>query len=245
MANQPWLDRVRRQLVANRLPPAYIRRFMEELADHYQDLTEETMSSENDVSSRLGEAGDVADAAVYAFRRRTFLGRHPLAALLVFGVTPLPSLLVLFVLAFACLYGVCSAWEWLGLNLNVKRFDPAASAVLPYVFSLTMVAIPAALASLFYCKLMRRLAISKWWMVLACVVLAVVAMLPIWSVTLSDQPGQSALKCGIGFPTNVISTYFASFQQWLQFLAPLLVGVYFLRRTRPQMPSEEALKLAA
>lgn len=203
------------------------------------------MSSENDVSSRLGEPAAVADAAVYAFRRRTFLGRHPLAALLVFGLTPLPSLLLLLVLAFGCMYGFFSACEWLGLNLNVKRFDPAASIVLPYVFSLTMVAIPAALASLFYCKLIQRLGLSKRWLILACVVLAFLAILPIWSVSLSDQPGKSALQCGIGFPANFIHTYFASLQQWLQFLTPLLVGLHFLRRSRPQIQNEEPMRLAA
>jgi hypothetical protein len=254
MANRPWLESVRRQLADNGLPPAYIRRFMEELADHYQDacenITEENMSTENDVVSRLGEPRELADAAIYAFRRRTFLGRHPAAAFLVFGVAPSASLLGLFVLAFACLYGGCSAWEWLGFDLKaIKRLDPAASIVLPYLLSLLMVIIPAALASLLYCKLIARCGISRRWIILSSVVLAIVAILPIWTVSLSDQPGQSVLRCGIGCPQDIAGTlvmYFSSFQQWLQFLTPLCVGWWFLRRMHKDAErSEEPLRLAA
>jgi hypothetical protein len=206
------------------------------------------MSTESDLHSRLGEPNQVAEAAIYAFCRRTFLGRHPSAAFFVFGITPLASLLGLFVLAFACLYGVFMVYEQLGFNLNVKRFDPAASAVLPYVLSLLTVMIPAGLASLLYCKLIKRLGISRQWMILSSVVLAIVAITPIWTVALSDQPGQSALRCGIGSPQIIgytIVMYFSSFRQWLQFLAPLCVGLWFLRQTRKQNRNEEALRLAA
>jgi hypothetical protein len=248
MANQPWLEQVRRQLAENHLPPAYIRRFMEELADHCQDITEETMSTESDALSRLGEPNHVAEAAIYGFRRRTFLGRHPTAALLVFGITPLASLFGLFVLAFACLLGAFWAYEQLGLNLNVKRFDPAASTVLPYVLSLLMVVVPSSLAALFYCRLINRLGISRRWMILSSVVLAIVAIMPVWTVTLSDQPGQSALRCGIGSPQDIGRTilwYFSSFRQWLQFLPPLFIGLWFLRQNRRQDHDEETLRLAA
>ena len=71
MANQPWLDEVRERLAWHALPPAYIRRFMEELFDHFQDITEETMSVENDVLSRLGEPNQVAEAAICEFQGAT------------------------------------------------------------------------------------------------------------------------------------------------------------------------------
>ncbi len=38
MGNQPWLDRVREQLLRQALPPSYVHRFLEELADHLEDL---------------------------------------------------------------------------------------------------------------------------------------------------------------------------------------------------------------
>jgi hypothetical protein len=206
------------------------------------------MNTKNDFHSRLGEPDQVAQAAVVGYRRRSFLGRHPAAAFVVFGLTPLASLLALFALAFACMYAAFTAFEWLGLKLNPKRFDPAASVVLPYVFSLLMVVVPASLASLFYCKLIRRLGISKRWMILSSVMLALVAILPIWTITLSDLPGQSVLRLGVGYPQDIGHTavmYFTSFQQWLQFLPPLLIGFWFLRRTGRQDHNEEPLRLAA
>jgi hypothetical protein len=240
--NQSWLDRVRRQLAENNLPPAYIRRFMDELSDHFQDITEENMSAKTDVCARLGQPNQVADAAVAAYRRRTFLGRHPTVAFLVFGISPLASLLALFVLAFACMYGTFAAYEQLGIDLKLKRFDPAASTVLPYVFSLLMVMIPAGLASLFYGRLIRRLGMSKRWIILSSLVLAIVAILPIWTISLSDQPGQSVLRCGVGSPLNVghaVLAYFSSLRQWLQFLVPLAIGLWFLRQTGKQDHGDE------
>ena len=75
MANQAWLDEVRERLAKHTLPPAYIRRFMDELSDHFQDITEENMGTEANVLSRLGEPEHVAESAATAYRRRSFLGR--------------------------------------------------------------------------------------------------------------------------------------------------------------------------
>ena len=97
MANLPWLDEVRKRLAEQALPPSYVQRFMEELSDHFQDVTEEIMSTEASVSSRLGEPEQVAKAVVTAYRRRSFLGRHPTAAFLVFAVSPVVSLAALLV----------------------------------------------------------------------------------------------------------------------------------------------------
>ena len=105
MAKRRWLDEVRQRLARRALPPAYIGRFMDELSDHFQDLTEESMSTEASVLSRLGDPAQVAEAAVTAYRQRSFLGRHPAAALLVFGISPAASLIALTV---ASLWVVCT-----------------------------------------------------------------------------------------------------------------------------------------
>ena len=251
MANQPWLDRMRRQLVENDLPPAYIRRFMEELSDHYEDITEENMSTENDVSSRLGEPDQLAEAAIYrlspaglslaGIRRRhsssSALRRCRRCWSVCPGLSPACT-------ASSCCLRVARA----DFNLNVKRFDPAASAVLPYVFSLMMVVIPCLPCQSLLLQTDQRLGISKRWIILSSIVLAVVAITPIWTVTLSDQPGQSVLRCGIAYPQDiggVMLMYFSSFRQLLQFFAPLLIGVWFLRQTRKRDHNEESLRLAA
>lgn len=56
---------------------------MDELSDHFEDITDETMSTEASVSSRLGEPKLVADAAITAYWRRSFLDRRPMVAFLV------------------------------------------------------------------------------------------------------------------------------------------------------------------
>jgi len=105
MANQPWLDDLHERLAQHALPQTYIRRFMEEVSDHFQDITEENMSTEANVYSRLGEPAQVAKAAVTSYRRRSFIGRHPMAAFLVFAVSPVVSLIILF-LTSAVLIGL-------------------------------------------------------------------------------------------------------------------------------------------
>jgi hypothetical protein len=246
MASQPWLDRVRQRLVENRLPPAYVRRFMDELADHLQDITEETMSTETNVSSRLGEPNQVANAAADAYRR-TFWARHASAALLVFGVSPLVALLGLFVLSLVGLLGVFWILERLGVDMHamhLERLEPAASVVIRGLLSLAIVVLPGLLASVFYCKLARRLNIGRKWMLLSCVVLAAVAATPVFQVHLSAVPGHSNLACGLGVtvPTSVAELWhwvvWLFGQQSVQFIPPLLVGFWFLRRSptcsRPQ-----------
>ncbi len=95
MDSQPWLGKVRQRLAEHTLPPNYVQRFMEELTDHLEDLKEEGMDRNS--FSRLGEPEQVAEAAAIVYRRRSFLGRHPAAAFLVFGVSPVVSLIALFI----------------------------------------------------------------------------------------------------------------------------------------------------
>jgi hypothetical protein len=235
MANQPWLDEVRTRLADQALPPTYIKRFVEELSDHLEDVTEETMGPEIDAYSRLGEPKQVAEAAVVAYRRRSFLGRHPTAAFLVFGVSPVVSLLGLFILAYYSVYLFFIANDQLGGNINLRRFEPAASVVMPYVLSLCTIAIPSVLASIFYCKLINRFGIGKKWILLSCVVLAVVAAIPCCSVKLSDLPGESALMWGAWNPESLGQlsqsiVWVCRPLQLLQFLVPLATGWWFLRR---------------
>ena len=98
MANLPWLEEVQKRLYGHGLPPSYVRRFVAELMDHFQDLKEENMGA--DAVSRLGEPEAVAEAAVTAYRRRSFFARHPVLTfplpLLVFAVSPVVSYALLF-----------------------------------------------------------------------------------------------------------------------------------------------------
>ena len=103
MTNPPWCDQLRQRLLRYGLPPVYVKRLMEELSDHLQDVMEEDMSTEANVYSRLGEPEQVAKAAVTAYRRRSFIGRHPTASFLVFAISPVVSLIILFLTSAALL----------------------------------------------------------------------------------------------------------------------------------------------
>jgi uncharacterized membrane protein len=233
MANQPWFDEVQKRLAKNDLPPSYIRRFMDELADHFQDLTEETMSTETNILSRLGEPNQVADAAIQTYRLRTFFGRHPFAKFWVFAVSPVAAMFLVFVLLFL---GVLAFYAICGIN-GVKNcavgIDPTALA---WAMSILTTILPAALLTILYCRWAKRFGIGQRWMLVSSGVLAVIAMLSYQSVTLSDVPGQSQLTLGFSLPPG--------FMQCIQLIVPLAIGFWFVRRTRKQNIDNEQLQMA-
>jgi hypothetical protein len=238
MANLSWIDDVRQQLARHALPPAYIRRFMEELSDHLEDLKEENMSTKADMLSRLGEPNQVADAAVTAYRRRSFLGRHPTAAFLVFAVSPVVSIFALFAAIVFGLFVACDAVDSMVIDGLLRR----AGTSLPSIMSALTVILPSMLVSILYCRLANRLCISKKWVFVSCAVIAAMTVLPIWTVQLSDVPGESALRLGmfslphsIGALGGVCTTILYSLhsvRQVLQLVVPIAIGLWFMRRKR-------------
>jgi hypothetical protein len=117
--------------------------------------------------------------------------------------------------------------------------------MMPYVLSLLIVVIPSILASVFYCKLAKRLGLGTKWILISCVVLAATALMPICSATLSDVPGKSALRVGYWNPLYVkhllgsIVWCFCSPRQLFQFLVPLAIGWWFVRRNREARPQSQ------
>jgi len=237
MANQPWLDEVRAGLVGHALPPAYIRRFMDELYNRFQDIMEENMSTEAGVLSRLGEPSQVAKAAVTAYRRRSFLGRHPVAAFLVFGVSPIVSLILVFVLNVLGIAAIFKIFEPCLMSIGDPHRTtppgPVGLAATDYLFSLLYIIIPAVLTTVLYCKLAKWLGVARAWMVASCVVLAIM-VIPCWHTTV----------VGAG-PGVVVELWIPGLhgQSWmppsilpplLQILVPVAIGWWFMRRTRDQ-----------
>jgi hypothetical protein len=225
MGNRPWLEDLRRRLIRHGLPGSYVQRFMEEVEDHLEDLKEKTMGSESEAHARLGQSEQVAEAAAVAYRRRSFLGRHPLAALLVFAVSPVISLFVLTSLTFAGLMlALVAAGKRLGLIVdNGVQLGPAVRATLPYALTLAAVVVPSMILSLLYCGLARRTAVGRKWMLLPCAVLAVIAAATYCQVTFSDTPGDGRIAIGLGAH---------SMMQVAQFFLPIACGWWFVRRQR-------------
>jgi hypothetical protein len=89
MNSRLWLDELDNQLRRQGLPSSYIQRFVRELSDHFEDITEENRGMEAGTieksAERLGTPGLLAQAAAVEFRRHTFCQRHPV---IVFGLIP-------------------------------------------------------------------------------------------------------------------------------------------------------------
>lgn len=229
MANRPWLEAVRTRLVEKGMPSAYIRRFTEELADHFEDLLEESMRKEASVLSRLGEPDHVADAAVAAYQQRGLFGRHPWAKLWVFGISPVAAMLSLFVLAclgVAAVGEICKTCE---IPFGDRdHLGAVSSATLGWWLSLITTIVPAALLTIVYCKVAQRFHVGRKWMLASCIALASIALLPFQCISLSDMPGKSLWTIGLGLPP--------SFVQCVQMAVPLLVGLWWMRRTSRREP---------
>jgi hypothetical protein len=174
MGDPLWLNRVREQLARHNLPPSYVERFIEELVDHLEDLEEENV--EADLHSRLGEPEQVADAAVATYRRRSFLGRHPSAAFLVFAVSPLiPQYLLGMVLMLVS--GVFTG------NYLYEEHDLGLS--LTIILCSTFVGI-------LYGELALRLGLGTKWMLASFAVLATMAAF--WEYGLNHGSGLLAAR---------------------------------------------------
>ncbi|MFH0901082.1 MAG: hypothetical protein V2A73_10670 [Pseudomonadota bacterium] len=181
MGNQPWLSRVRERLAKHVLPPSYVQRFVEELTDHLEDLKEENV--EADAISRLGEPEQVANAAVAAYRRRSFLGRHPVAAFLVFAVSP--------VIPQYVLGGVL--WLVLAIFTGNYQYEEHDLAL-----SLTVI-VCSTFVGILYGELAMRLGIGRKWMLTSFAVMGVMAMF--WEHGLNHGTGLHTVRVLVQFAT--------------------------------------------
>jgi len=235
MANRLWLEQVEHRLIQSRLPSAYIRRFMDELADHYEDIMEDKMSDDIQAVERLGKPNEVADVAAVAFQQRTFFGRHPSAKFWVFGISPMVAMVAVFVLACFGVIAFGGFCEKCGVRLADHDYfgglDPVA---LSWFFSFVTTIVPAALLTMLYCRCVKRLKVSRRWMLVSCAVVALVAMLPIQNILLSDEPGKSLWSIGLELPPNLL--------QCIQLLVPLTIGLWFVRRTSEKISHEDLLQ---
>jgi hypothetical protein len=104
MDSQPWPEQLRCELSRQGLPPQYIDRLVEELADHVLDSQTEHASMEAQPAfERLGTTTHLAAAARREFDRHTFAGRHPV---LTFVLGPIAFVPLLFVACMLLFFGV-------------------------------------------------------------------------------------------------------------------------------------------
>ena len=163
-------------------------------------------------------------AVGWRFAQRKRKQRYPVTAFFVFAVSPALSLFAVLLLLTLCMT----------LFIPGVHFGTTALAVLPYAFSLATIVVPSILLSILYCGLAKRLGIGRKWTLVACVAMAMFGALIGWQ----HLENVTHLQCigGFGWETDAVVYSFGchSLMQLLQFLVPLAVGLWFLRRKHSQ-----------
>jgi hypothetical protein len=232
-----WLRELRTELVARKLPPRYVERFVLELSDHLTDLTEDRMSTDakdlHGVFDRLGAPGHVAHAAAKEYRQARFSRRHPVLMFVLLPILSLPVLWTAGVVALVVLVklmGIESGkvvtsepvWQW-------------ANAVVPYLVVGLMV-IPLAIAAAFFCRLASRAAVSWKWSLAACLLLAAFGGMAVAQFMLPTDTSQGRLTFGFGISAH------PSASQVLQFLIPLAIGGWAVWQQLKRRDAGQALR---
>ena len=87
MDREKWLCSYRAELIAKSLPAKYIAELCSEVFDHWDDVDREDVAG-NSALARIGCPKGAAEVASREFRYPTWIGRHPLLAMVI-GPCPL------------------------------------------------------------------------------------------------------------------------------------------------------------
>jgi hypothetical protein len=239
MDSQPLFDRLRMELAHRGLPHAYVKRIVQELEDHEEDIREEQAASDRsalkEVASRhrLGDPVQLAEAIAAEFRKGTFVGRHPVLAYL---AAPVPlTFLVWF--CWMLLFHPIMGW--------FMAQEPGRGTLqwpLPFIWSVLTwyygsLILPSALAAGLCCRWAYRSGRANWSLA-GCALIAAFAGSVASSIKLSALPMQS--QYGVGSLLLIPFVGYACvdwtlIQQLLQMAVPLGIGACFLLKQRRQL----------
>jgi hypothetical protein len=192
-----WLEELRHELARRKLPRRYVKRLVVELSDHITDFMEDSMSTDalesQTIVDRMGMPSQVAQRAAIEYRHQRFPARHPWLAFAALPVVLLPLLWICFAI------GVWGLLEAAGSIFGIFGEIPdgpvprwAEWVILLVVYG-TM-NLPIVLASWFVCRLANRACVSRKWLALACLVLAVVAS-SVYPYVAMKTAGRQGLVC--------------------------------------------------
>jgi hypothetical protein len=215
-----FIHQLRFQLVKLGCPAKQVRRLVQEIAEHRDDLKRAAVSeglSEADAESRantwLGHPFDLANDLMVAVRRSSWWGRHFFIGFCVLPLLAVPVLWSLLLclslsLEFALGYG------WNHKKLNVAANNPIAFHHMAIAFNCADYA-AISLVTILFCWLARRSAVSPAWLVTACVICSIYTLF----IHIHIRPHHVWLNI-------------ASKPQWFRPAIPLFIAgmIYILRR---------------
>jgi hypothetical protein len=215
-----FIDQLRYQLVKLGCPAKQVRRLVQEIAEHREDLKQAAVSeglaeeaAESRANTRLGDPFDLAKDLMVTVRRSSWWGRHFFIGFCVLPLLAVPVLwLLLLSLGLSLEFALGYGWNY--MKLHVAANNPIAFHHMVIAFNCADYA-SISLVTLLFCWLARRSAVSLAWLVTACVICSIYALFI-----------QTHIR-----PHNFILDI-AWRPQWFRSAIPLLIAgvIYIVRR---------------
>jgi hypothetical protein len=175
-----FIEQLRRRLGELGCPRMQVRRLVQEVADHHEDLKQAALSeglseanAEAHANAQLGDPVALAEHLMVMLLRSSWWGRHSLIAFCLLPLLAVPVLWTLFLmLGLSLEFALGFGWDW--KKLHVATDNPVAFHHLVLALhGADYVAI--ALVTLLFCWLARRSGVSLKWMVIACAICSLYA----------------------------------------------------------------------
>jgi uncharacterized membrane protein len=181
MPRTDFIEQLRRRLVDLGCPLVHVRRLVQEVADHREDLKQAALSeglsgadAEARADAQLGNPLDLAERLAMAQRQSSWWGRHFVVGFCLVPLLAVPALWALL-LASELSLGFALGYGW-----DAKRLHAAVDNAVAFrhltigLHCADLVAI--ALVTLLFCWLARRSAVSFKWTVVACSICSLYAL---------------------------------------------------------------------
>ncbi|MGA3285194.1 MAG: hypothetical protein ABSD57_12155 [Verrucomicrobiota bacterium] len=176
-----FIEPLRRRLVELGCPMTQVRRLVQEIADHREDLKQAALSeglseanAESRADAKLGDPLALAEQLMATLRQSSWWGRHSVIG---FCVVPLLAVPVLW--ALLLFLGLSLAFV-LGFGWDSKKLHTATGNPVVFQHLVTVVQcadlVAIALVSLLFCWLARRTVVSFKWMLTACAICSLYAL---------------------------------------------------------------------
>src|SRR5262249_30760865 len=198
-------------------------------------------------AARLGDPVQLAILADEQYRRRSFLGRHPI---ITFLIAPLPLVLAGIVAIAACLALIDVVVGYL-----FPQFDPHDYTVTyimtgALVFWL-LVVVPPLTAAVFLCRIARRNAVNWRWTIAACALVSLYCgLLFVSSSIVTAEDSQAKVRMGVGLmllpPWSGIPWDLIMWRFLPQFSVAMSIGLLLIKRAQrlqriDESPEETAI----